>query len=353
MVVAGSSVESISVADRVAWLAATHAGEPHVRVVGDLDDAPVDYDDDAAWVAHTAFFAAAAARSTLEQGLDPAGAVVDAVFSSEPYGAELARRLGAVHVVVDHARLTHPVSGTAVRADTPASWAHLSPAVRAGLALRVVVIGAESTGTTTLARDLSAHLAARGGALAGTRCVPEHGRDYSASKLEAARHQATAVGAPEPRVEDLVWTPGDFVHIATRQRDLEDAAARAGSPVLVCDTDAFATGVWLRRYLGTGLDVAPWAHEVSTVADSREHALYLLTDHVGVDFEQDGTRDGEHIRADMTGWFVHELTRTGRQFVWMRGSRDARVCAAALAVDTLMTTAWTWSAPLSPKDAAA
>ena len=55
----------------------------------------------------------------------------------------------------------------------------------------------------------------------------------------------------------------------------------------------------------------------------------------------------------MTGWFVHELTRTGRQFVWMRGSRDARVCAAALAVDTLMTTAWTWSAPLSPKDAAA
>src|SRR5690242_304352 len=37
---------------------------------------------------------------------------VDAVFTSEEYGDELARRLGARHVCVDRERTLYPVSGT-------------------------------------------------------------------------------------------------------------------------------------------------------------------------------------------------------------------------------------------------
>jgi len=44
---------------------------------------------------------------------------------------------------------TVPVSGSAVRRDLVAHWEFLSPPVRGGLALRVVVLGAESTGTTS------------------------------------------------------------------------------------------------------------------------------------------------------------------------------------------------------------
>jgi hypothetical protein len=53
--------------------------------------------------------------------------------------------------------------------------------------------------------------------------------------------------------------------------------------------------------------------------------VYLVTDHIDVPFVQDGLRDGEHIRADMTRWFLDALTVTGRSWVLLTGSLDDRV----------------------------
>ncbi len=78
--------------------------------------------------------------------------------------------------------------------------------------------------------------------------------------------------------------------IARTQNDREEAAARAGSPVLVCDTDSFATTVWHERYVGGRNPL------VEEIADRVDHHLWLLTDHEGVAFEDDGLRDGEELR---------------------------------------------------------
>lgn len=340
VVVMSSSVETIPQADRVAWLRAEHAADSGVRVVGVTDDLPVDYDDPEVWAGHVALMEAALAADVLAGRRPVAEAAVDVVVTSEPYGAELARRFGARHLAVDLDRARHPVSGTAVRADPVGSWGSLAPATRAGLALRVVVLGAESTGTTTLSRALADALRARGGVWAATGWVPEYGRAYTEGKLDVARVLAARAGRQRPAVEDLVWTPEDFVAVARRQRDDEDAAAAAGSPVLVCDTDAFATGVWFTRYVG-GRHA-----EVEAVGDSREHALYLLTDHLGVPFEQDGWRDGEHLREWMTGEFVDRLEETGRPWRWSRGPLERRLADALDAVDELLVRSWRFAAPL-------
>lgn len=52
---------------------------------------------------------------------------------------------------------------------------------------------------------------------------------------------ALAGGRPSPPLEDLVWTQDDFDAVAAAQTLAEDRASGAGSPLLVCDTDAFAT----------------------------------------------------------------------------------------------------------------
>ncbi|MES2945086.1 MAG: adenylyltransferase/cytidyltransferase family protein, partial [Pseudomonadota bacterium] len=52
--VLGSSVEFISITDRVSWLREMFADAPHVRIVGALDDVPVDYHSAAIWAAHVA-----------------------------------------------------------------------------------------------------------------------------------------------------------------------------------------------------------------------------------------------------------------------------------------------------------
>lgn len=329
VVVAAATAETIPLAQRRAWMAAAHASQPGVVVLAAVDEHLVDYSSPAAWEAHVAVFEAAVARGAVLDGLTPDAAVIDAVFSSEPYGAELARRLGAVHVSVDAARVARPCSGTAVRADVAAHWDDLAPATRAGLALRVVFLGAESTGTTTASRDVTDALRARGGVWGRTSWVAEYGREYTIGRMEVAGAQAAAAGRRLPGMEDLLWTSEDFIAIAARQAAMEEAAAAVGSPVLVCDTDALATAIWHERYLGR-------RHPgVEAAADPTGARLYLLTDHTGVPFVQDGIRDGEHLRPWMTGRFVEALDATGRPWQLLTGSRSARVEAALAAVDRL------------------
>ena len=306
--VLGSSVESIPLADRVAWLAAEHADDPGVVVIGDLDDHPMDFEDDAIWELHVGVTRSALARRAILDG-DPALAPVDAVFSSEAYGDELAKRLGAEHVPVDPARSAHPVSGTAVRADPVANWRHLAPATRRGLAARIVVVGAESSGTTTLSRALANALEAP--------WVAEYGRRHTELKLAAAK-----AFDPEATLDGLVWTLGDFVDVALRQQADEDAAV--DGPVLVCDNDAWAATVWGHRYLG--------APHPAIAPNARRPALYLLTDPTGVPFEQDGWRDGEPLREWMTELFTAGLAERGVPWRLVTGTPEERLAQAVAAV---------------------
>ncbi|MCD0445113.1 AAA family ATPase [Glycomyces sp. A-F 0318] len=320
VLVSHATVESIPMEARMAWLQEAHPG---VRVIGAVDDVHMDLHSEEVWNAHMAVFKAAVPER------------VDAVFTSESYGEELARRFGAVHVEVDLDRARFPVSGTKVREDPAGCWEYLEGPVRAGLALRVVAVGAESTGTTTVAEDLAAHYRGRGGVWAATRCVPEYGRAFSEERLRALRRER-----PGAVWADVRFATEDFPVIAERQNALEEAAAREGGPVLFCDTDAFATAVWHERYVGgRNPGVEPFAAAL-------RHDLYLLADHEGVPFEDDGLRDGEGLRPWMTGRFEQELERTGRPYVMLRGPREARLAQAVAAVDELIGRGWRFAAPL-------
>lgn len=329
-----SSVESIPLERRLVWLREVHAAEPNVAVVGGMDEHPIDYGDPRVWDAHMAVFRALLAGA----GRPP----VDAVFTSEAYGDELARRFGARHISVDPARALAPVSGTALRADPIAHWELLAPPVRAWLARRLVIGGAESTGKTTLARDLRDALAARGGAFAETRWVPELGRDYTIEMLALARARAAWRGEPEPGMDALAWSTADFEAIARGQNALEEAEARRGGPVLVCDTDAFATAIWHERYIGRR------APEVEALADPRP-SLYLLTHCDDVPFEQDGVRDGEHLRAWMTEAFVERLRGSAHRAAFVRGSRAERVAQACALLDGWLGEGFGLADPLVPE----
>ncbi len=324
VVVMASAAESIPLADRVSWMRDTHAVDETVTVTGVVCDAPMDLDSQSVWAAQVACMRAAVRRVTT--------VLVDAVVSSEKYGDELAQWFSATHVSVDPARVNHPVSGTDCRADLPARWDDLDAPARSGLTTRIVVLGAESTGTTTVSCALAERFRGRGGVWARTGWVPEYGRQATVDKLDHLRRER-----PDASMDDLVWTGDDFAHIAAEQTRLEEEAVRAGSPVLICDTDAFATTVWERRYLGefAGHAVAP-----------ERRALYLLTDHDGVPFVQDGIRDGEHIRADMTRWFEDALTETGQSWVLLTGTLDERVRLAERVVEQALRVNTTFADPL-------
>lgn len=268
---------------RASWLREAH---PDVEVLLALEDVP---DAPEPW-----------ARRTLEElrGRRP-----EVAFTSEPYGEPWAAAMGCRHEAIDVARARVPTSGTALREDLGRHWEFLTPPAKAHFARRVVVLGVESSGTTTLATALAERLR--------TVWVPEVGRAW----WEARRHL------------DAPWTEADFLAIARRQAALEDDLARLANRVLICDTDPLATTVWHRRYLGAR------STALEAFAATRAADLHLLTA-PDFPFVQDGTReDGPH-RTAMHAWFKDALA--GRSHLELTGPPEARLAAALAAIEPLL-----------------
>jgi HTH-type transcriptional repressor of NAD biosynthesis genes len=298
VLVLASVQESVSLDQRMRWV---RESAPDVLVVGGYDEAPMGESDEL-WDAHIA-----AIHSALPQ-------VPDVLIADEWYAAETARRLGCAHLTLDPGRDILPISGTQLRADLPAYWGLLPAAVRADLAHRVVIVGAESTGTTTLARDLAESL--------GTVWVPEYGRTYSELK------------GP---LNAWLWSGREFDVIAHEQSAQEDAAARLCGPVLVVDTDALATAVWHERYIGSR------STSVEHFAATRRPDLYVLTSPDGVAWEDDGMRDGLGERAWMHQRFRQTLMESGTPWIEVVGSPSERVGLAEAAIADL---SWDFAPPL-------
>ncbi len=282
--------QAISGKLRQNWLQEIHPAT-HVMQIDDFGDD----ENSKAWADYT--------RSIL-------GRAPDVVFTSESYGEAYAQYLGCDHVLVDADRREVPISATKIRANPLQHWEFLEPCVRAYFARRVCIVGAESTGTTTLARQLAEHFQ--------TVWVPKYGRTYcenlAASGVDLWNYQ---------------WRSEEFLDIARSQCDLEEELARAANRILICDTDALATSVWHERYMNSR------SREVEDIASARKYDLYVLTD-CDIPFVQDGLRDGEAIRRWMTARFEERLAE--RQLPWIKvsGPPAKRLASAIERIDRMM-----------------
>lgn len=201
------------------------------------------------------------------------------------------------------ARGCGPVPGgeqaEAVRCDPVSAWSVLHPVVQGALTTRVCVVGAESTGKTTLVRAMSERHATKG--------VGEFGRDYTIAKKDAGTNDH--------------WTTEDFVRIAEEQQRLEDEAAIGAGPLFFCDTDAMTTGLWHERYQGCSSKV------VDGLGRMRTYDLFVLCD-TDIPWERDEIRLGTDTRSAMHLRFV-EVLSTGRSEPWIivSGSVKQRMAA--------------------------
>jgi NadR type nicotinamide-nucleotide adenylyltransferase len=287
VLVCDSPTYRIPAEKRASWLSAIH---PHarVRIIPDIGKD----DDSKAWAAHTLAFL---------------GYAPDIVFTSEDYGTAYAAAMGCEHRLVDRVRAYVPVSGTKVRSDVLAHWQFLDPLVRQLYCRRICVLGAESTGTTTLAKALARHYQ--------TYWVPEYGRYHTEAMLTAGT--------------EIDWNSQDFDFIAAQQQAWEDALAGKSSGLLICDTNAFATRVWRRRYLGSYGETLEWSRH-------KAYDLYIVT-YPDIPFEQDGTRDGsDRVRHEMHRWFTEELEKAGQPYLVVRGAHSVRLKQATKKIDALL-----------------
>lgn len=157
-------------------------------------------------------------------------------------------------------------------------------------ARRLALLGGESSGKTTLAQALAAHL--------HTNWVPEYGREL----WERLRHTLS--------VEELL-------HVARHQVELEDAAAAQRSGWIVCDTTPLTT---LQYCLHDHGMAPPALHALA-------HRRYDLTVVCEPDFAfvQDGCRRDDSFRLAQHAWGLAQLQAQGVRYLSARGPVAERV----------------------------
>ncbi len=239
----------------------------------------------------------------------------EVVFGAGGIARHSAQALAARWLPIDPARIAIPRGSAALRGEPDQA-----PAARVGEAatgdgrfdvapdvtpcLRIALVGAESTGKSTLAGRLAR-------ALGGT-IVPEH-----------AEALLTAGVCDRDALRTL-----DFEDFARGQAAMEDTLARLRGGLLWCDSDLLTTRLYAERLIGA---CPAWIEAESA---SRNYALTLLSAPVG------RWEDAPH-RVDRNGVeafharIAHELAQSGRSVIVLEGDYDSRYRDALAAIRRL------------------
>lgn len=160
---------------------------------------------------------------------------------------------------------------------------------------RIAITGPESTGKSSLARELAR--------IFNTTWVPEYAREYL---LE--------LGQP--------YEEGDILKIAKGQLRSEEKMAHHASRLLFCDTDFLVTRIWSIVKYGR---CSPW---IEKKLEQHRYDLYLLCN-IDLPWEFDPLREHPDKRLILFDLYHNELSERGFPFAVVSGEGAARTAMAA------------------------
>lgn len=217
-------------------------------------------------------------------------------FSSEWYGEHVSKALGATNVMVDAERKNVSVSATKVRTGKVDSNEFLHPVVNRDVVRKVVILGAESSGKTTLARELAKKY--------NTTWVPEYGRYY----WDAYHDDGGKLSA------ELL------LNLAKIHRTHEEDAFQKANHVVFVDTGATTTRQYCKDYgHNVPMELDALVHDERTRYD-----LFILCD-IDIPYEDDGTRRGPDVRKETQNKIISDLIYRGIPYHVVSGSLNTRI----------------------------
>tara|TARA_R110000868_G_scaffold129426_2_gene338289 strand:- start:231 stop:797 length:567 start_codon:yes stop_codon:yes gene_type:complete len=163
---------------------------------------------------------------------------------------------------------------------------------------RVLIIGAESSGKTTISKAISEKL--------GIPWVHEYGREFGEKT-------------------NNVYVFEDLLHIGVTQVELENKALTSGAKVVICDTSPLVTKFYSQAFFGK---VDPALEELSL----RTYDLVLFC---ARDFPYDddnGSRNGIQFGIDQENFYKKYLTQP---YTVLEGSVETRLKVAVSAIELL------------------
>lgn len=172
--------------------------------------------------------------------------------------------------------------------------------------IKIALFGPESTGKTTLAKQLAEHYQ--------TVWTPEYAREYLQEKWNKSKQACTQ--------EDLM-------PIAIGQTRLENEALTKANRILFSDTNLLVTKVFSDIYYGT------CERNLEKVAKKHKYDLFLFTD-VDIPWEKDDLRDRPENREKTAAIFEQALIDYKKPYIKLSGDKEQRFEKAVAIIDELI-----------------
>lgn len=223
------------------------------------------------------------------------------LVTSEPYGYFVAGFMGIRHISFDADKQLFPVSATSIRNDIFGNWAYLPDAVKPDFVTKVVILGTESTGKTTLTEDLSKYYQCS--------AVPEAAREIIADSNS--------------------FSTDDLQLVAKEHAKAINRAVLSGSPLVIIDTDIHITQSYSKFTFGKALELS------AGIYNSSKANLYLYLNN-DVEYWQDGTRLNELQRNALDISHREVLSAQNIEIVEISGDWPLRFEKAVAQIDRLL-----------------
>jgi len=173
--------------------------------------------------------------------------------------------------------------------------------------IKVVLFGPESSGKTTLSRELSKYY--------NTLWVEEFARKYLQKKWDN-----------EKKICEL----SDIIPIAEGQIKLENEFSIKSSNLLFCDTDILETKIYSETYFNGFCDPV-----LEKYAIENKYNLYILTN-IDTPWIKDDLRDRPNNRKEMFLAFKESLIKYNRPYIQVSGDLKTRMKIAITEIDKLL-----------------
>lgn len=189
----------------------------------------------------------------------------DCIISSEPYGDYVAEYMNIEHIMFDQKRMNIPISATQIRDNPYKYWEYIPEIVKPYFVKKVCICGTESTGKSTLTRDLASYYR--------TNYVPEWGRYIVPDSIECTEHMLKING--ELQAKDI------------------NRKIKYSNKILFSDTDINTTKIYGKYLFNKDIEFD------ENIMKANQFDLYLYLDE-NCDFIQDGTRLQEEERNELS-----------------------------------------------------
>lgn len=280
VVVCGSDKERLPSVTRVNWIRETYSDVPDIKVI-ELNYKEEELPNTSVSSKEVSRVWANYFKSVLPE--------VDLLVTSEKYGEYVSEFMQIEHQYFDLQRINNRISATQIRESVYDNWHFLPDAVKRDLQKKVILLGTECTGKSSISKALSKEF--------NSVLVEEAGREIIQDSND--------------------FTIEQVMLIAKLHAENIEKASKKLTPFVFIDTDIYITQSYAKYQFGEYLKLNAKIYE----ANKADFYFYLTKD---LPYKQDGGRLEENERNKLDSYHKNTLKNFGINYKEISGDWSSR-----------------------------